>query len=596
MRKACAAALLTATLLLAPAAQAADGDRTTLDRYATATWASFVAMTDPASGLPTDLLRADGTRATQTSTTNIGAYMWSAVAAERLGIIGHAELVSRLAQTVSTLERMERFKGQFYNWYDFRTGEKLTTWPPTGEPLTPILSSVDNAWLATGLRIVRNAVPELAARAGAIYDSIDFGLYYVPERNRILFHYVPSTGTGPCCYDTTVSESRIADYIGTAKGELPRKTYYGRWRSFPDTCDWSWQETRPSGFFRSYDGVDVFEGTYPYGATRLTPSWGGSMFEALMPALFVPEEQWGAGSWRQNHPLTVDAQIDHGLAVAGYGAWGFSPSNVPEGGYSAYGVDAIGMDPGGYPSNEDRTLVDHGFSGCPGREPVPDPAPSAYTNGVVTPHAAFLALRYRPSEAMANLRRLESMPGVFGNWGFADSVNMQTGFPSPAYLSLDQGMIMAALGNALGDDVLRKAFATADVRLAVRPVIGVEEFNVVPRGCSILGTAKDDELTGTTGDDVICGLGGDDEIDGRGGDDVLYGDGGDDSLAGGPAADTLYGDAGDDRLDGGDGEDVLAGGPGSDRLTGGAGADHAEGGGGGDRCRTDAADDASGGC
>jgi len=29
--------------------------------------------------------------------------------------------------------------------------------------------------------------------------------------------------------------------------------------------------------------------------------------KAPMPALFVPEERWGGGSWRQNHPLTVDA-------------------------------------------------------------------------------------------------------------------------------------------------------------------------------------------------------------------------------------------------------------------------------------------------
>ena len=54
---------------------------------------------------------------------------------------------------------MERHEpsGQFYNWYDYRNGEKLTTWPPSGEPLTPILSSVDNGWLAIGLRIAGNA-------------------------------------------------------------------------------------------------------------------------------------------------------------------------------------------------------------------------------------------------------------------------------------------------------------------------------------------------------------------------------------------------------------------------------------------------------
>ena len=36
-------------------------------------------------------------------------------------------------------------------------------WPPTGAALKPILSSVDNAWLAVGLRIVRERVPALAA-------------------------------------------------------------------------------------------------------------------------------------------------------------------------------------------------------------------------------------------------------------------------------------------------------------------------------------------------------------------------------------------------------------------------------------------------
>jgi hypothetical protein len=425
---------------------------------------------------------------------------------------------------------------------------------------------------------------------------MDFSLYYVPDRNRILFYYSPAQRSGPCCYDTLVSESRIADYIGIAKGEFPRRLYYGRWRSFPDTCDWSWQETRPAGFHRTYDGVDVYDGSYAYGDTRLTPSWGGSMFEDLMPALLVPEEKWAPGSWRLNHPLTVDAQIDHGMNVAGYGIWGFSPSDTPEGGYNAYGVEAIGMDPTGYASNEDNTLVDHGFAGCPGRDPQPDPPASAYTNGVVTPHAAFLALRYRPQAAMTDLARLAAIPGMYGQWGFADSVNAQTRHPAAAYLSLDQGIIMAALGNALGADALRAAFATPDMRAALRPAMGVEEFNDTPRGCTITGTDGADTLVGTSGDDVICGLGGDDVIDGAGGDDVVYGDAGDDRISGGTGDDTLYGGAGDDRMAGGDGADVVSAGPGDDRLSGDAGADHLEGGAGVNRCTSDAADDAPGDC
>jgi hypothetical protein len=164
--------------------------RDPLRQYARDTWSSFVAMTDAQSGLPADSLSADGTRSVQTSTTNIGAYMWSALVAERLGLITHAEAAARLSTTIGTLEHMERYQpgGQFYNWYDHRTGAKLTVWPPTGAALTPIVSSVDDGWLATGLRLVQRSVPELAARPGALFDSMDFGFLLPAGRqpNRLL--------------------------------------------------------------------------------------------------------------------------------------------------------------------------------------------------------------------------------------------------------------------------------------------------------------------------------------------------------------------------------------------------------------------------
>ena len=484
------ALVIAAAAFPAAAAGASSGlsaaQRATLHGYAEHTWASFVAMTDAETGLPADSLAADGTPSIQTSTTNIGAYMWSTVVAERLGLIDHDEAVARLKTTLGSLETMERHEasGQYFNWYDHTNGEVLTVWPPSGDPVVPILSSVDNGWLATGIRVVANAVPELSARAGALFDSMHFGFYYRPDVNRIAFHVTPSTGESPCCYDTIVSESRIASYIGIATGELPDKEYFGAWRTFPETCDWNWHETQPVGFRKTYLGVSVFEGAYPYEDFRVVPGWGGSMFEALMPALFVPEEKWGPRSWAVNHPLTIAAQIHHGLVEAEYGYWGFSPANVPEGGYTEYGVDAIGMRPDGYKSNRDNTLVDRGFGDCPGRVPQPDPPPSAYTNGVVTPHAAFLALRWAPDRVMENLANLQSDFDIYDRWGFRDSVNVQTGTVSGAYLALDQGIIMAAIGNALADDLLREAFATKEFRKVLRPVIGMETFNAGPRAAA----------------------------------------------------------------------------------------------------------------
>ena len=102
---------------------------------------------------------------------------------------------------------------------------------------------------------------------------------------------------------------------------------------------------------------------------------------------------------------------------------------------------------------------------------------------MVTPHAAFLGLRYAPAAAVRNLPRLAAaLPGMYGRWGFRDSVNVGTGEPSGSYLSLDQDMVMAALANALDRDLLRRTFARGGLRRARAPVIGQEAFNASPAG------------------------------------------------------------------------------------------------------------------
>ena len=57
-------------------------------------------------------------------------------------------------------------------------------------------------------------------------------------------------------------------------------------------------------------------------------------------------------------------------------------------------------------------------------------------------------------------------------------MNVNTKVVSDYYLALDQGMIMAALGNALAQDMLREAFVTPAFQRALRPVLAVEVFNV----------------------------------------------------------------------------------------------------------------------
>lgn len=162
--------------------------------------------------------------------------------------------------------------------------------------------------------------------------------------------------------------------------------------------------------------------------------------------------------------------IDHGLREARYGYWGFSPANVPEGGYQEYGVDALGMQVDGYASNTDRTHTTHG---------APLPPPSAFTNGVVTPHASFLALPYAPREAVANLRGLARDFGAYHEgYGFRDSVNVDTGRVSDFVLALDQGMIAASLAQALRPGLLQRPFRSGGFHSRLRPLLAAERFSL----------------------------------------------------------------------------------------------------------------------
>ncbi len=467
--------------------------------YATDTWRSMAAMADPGTGLVSDNVGGNlsaNDRAKYTSPTNIGAYMWSAVAARAAGIISSAETRTRIAQTLSTLSTLEKHEpsGMFYNWYDPATGTKLTVWPVDGGVVHPFLSSVDNGWLATALQIVIDQVPSLAAEAHLVLDPMDFGYYYDPAENQIRggFWVDEQPGSVPGNYrggDTVYytghhygafnTEPRMASYLGIAAGQIPEKHYFGTFRTFQNVnCDYSWTEQRAVGDYRTYLGQQVFEGAYRYRGMKLVPTWGGSMFEALMVPLFVPEEKWGTKSWAINHPTYVRAQIEHGTDEAGYGYWGFSPSNNPAGGYREYGVDQIGMNPDGYSSDQERTTVDEGYGDC---RPA-QPAPTSYGQGVVTPHASFIAYRYAPKAALKNLKNIRKDFGAYGPGGFYDAVNVSTGEMSKRYLSLDQGMVMAALGNALGNDVLRHAFSRGAMEQRVAPLMRMEEFSGVTGG------------------------------------------------------------------------------------------------------------------
>ena len=163
-----------------------------------------------------------------------------------------------MARTIGTVGQLEKHEpsGQFYNWYDPKTLEKLTTWPESGDEVQPFMSSVDNGWLATGLLLAARAEPRLADEADAIREDMDFGCYYneaegqggqirggfwdedFGDAARVKGDYcgmgedVWYTGHHYGAFNT---EPRMASYLGIASGQIPQKHYFGTFRTFPAT-------------------------------------------------------------------------------------------------------------------------------------------------------------------------------------------------------------------------------------------------------------------------------------------------------------------------------------------------------------------------
>jgi hypothetical protein len=129
----------------------------------------------------------------------------------------------------------------------------------------------------------------------------------------------------------------------------------------------------------------------------------------------------------------------------GYPVWGLSPSSKPDGRL--------------------RRIWGSRILGCAG-----------YQAGAVTPHAAALALLVDPAAAVGQSPQLAERYPIYGDFGFYDAVDPQTGQVVHNYLALDQSMILIALANHLRHGVIQRYFAADPIIQRVLPLLGAERF------------------------------------------------------------------------------------------------------------------------
>ena len=208
-------------------------------------------------------------------------------------------------------------------------------------------------------------------------------------------------------YDLLASEARTAVFVAIARGDAPREAWFHLGRKL----------------------------TY-YRGHRTLISWSGTMFEYLMPSLFM--QTWGGTLLGES--LRSVVRIQRMYARERRVPWGISESaHAGRDGslnyqYRAFGVPSLGLD---------RILPD---------------------DLVIAPYATVLSLMVDPHAAIENLRHMESR-GWLGRFGFYEAIDFRRRGRGHrraevirAFMVHHQGMSFLALANVLLGNVIQKLF------------------------------------------------------------------------------------------------------------------------------------------
>ena len=287
---------------------------------------------------------------------------------------------------------------------DVQTDPELSEW------LKRLQAALETSqWFAgeklSQIQTLINEIESLANKMNLKY------LYNADRKVFSIGYNLESRRLDPNYYDLLASEARLASLVGIAKEDVP--------------LDHWWSLGRP------YARVD---------GRRVLLSWGGTMFEYLMPLLLnrhYPDSLLGNGC-----VAAVACQIDYGRKRGIF--WGISESAfaVIDGSktyqYRSFGVPGIGLKGG---LEEDL---------------------------VVSPYSSALALMIAPKAATQNLHALikRNPHSLLGAYGLYDSIDFtvqadqtgERGIVVYAYMAHHQGMVFASINNLLHNNILTERF------------------------------------------------------------------------------------------------------------------------------------------
>ena len=395
--------------------------------------------------LPPDNYQEDRTQkiVNRTSSTNIGLGLLSIVSAYDLGYIDLEKLITMLKNMLETIEKLSKWNGHLYNWYNTVTLQPLmpryistvdsgnfigylytlkeflthllinranttnnqTNANAVGAGLVSAQENGDkinenqiNTDIENLINITNNLIEKTDFKPLYDYEKRLFSIGFNIEENKLTDSY----------YDLLASEARQASIVAIASHDIPAK----HWQNLSRTL------------------------TEMYGYKGLV-SWSGTAFEYLMPNINIPKYEGSLLDESCKFMIMSQKEYAKKLGIT----WGISESafNLKDLNsnyqYKAFGIPWLGLK---------RGLADE---------------------MVVSSYGSILAIPDIPKDVVKNLKELEKC-GMYGKYGFYEAIdytpdrvrNKHKFETVKTYMAHHQALILLSINNLINNNILQERF------------------------------------------------------------------------------------------------------------------------------------------
>ncbi len=252
----------------------------------------------------------------------------------------------------------------------------------------------------------------IMARLNTLFNDMDFTCVFDKTKQLFATGYSLEEGRlSSSSYDMLASEARQTSFIAIAKGEVDKKHWF--------------KLARP---------LTVV------GGSRMLISWGGTMFEYLMPLLTMKTNN--NTILGETYKSLINAHINYGKSKNV--PWGVSESGYYRfDGNIYYQYKAFGLP---------KTGLKTGLS----------------NDTVIAPYATCMALMVQPYSSIKNMHALQKT-GAFGKYGFYEALDYTKSrlyggkhcLIVKSFMAHHLGMSMLAFDNVLNNNVIQEYFHSA---------------------------------------------------------------------------------------------------------------------------------------